>query len=142
MNYDKIQAIMAKAINWPAEFRDEILAEDTESIFCAFRLGTLYYEGGYWTPGEEVDIRCNHLKIRRAVVEGDLQRCRVGDLSPDLLARQKGRLQSIPAVIAFLTETYDRPVDENTELTVVCYRNLPVVPENVESEPDPTGRHF
>jgi len=125
---------MAKAINWPKAFRDEILAEDTEQIYCAFRLGTVYYDGGYWVDGEEVDIRCNHLKLRRAIIHGALKACPIETLTDDDLAHQKKALQSVPAVVSFLAQTYDQPVTPETVITVVYYKNLPVNPELVESE--------
>src|ERR1044072_289824 len=101
---------MAKAINWPLQFRDEVIAEDCESERCAFRLGNLYYENRYWVPDEVVDIRVNHKKIRRAVVIGDLRQCALKDLSPEDLRRQKQALQTHEAVARFLSETYSQPV--------------------------------
>ncbi len=133
---------MAKAIHWPRVFREEILAEDSESLFSAFRLGRFYYEGRYWAPDEEVDIRCDHLKIRRAIVRGDLKCCPIKDLSPADLKAQKPSLQTASDVVRFLGTHYNQPVDENTEVTVVYYQNKPVVPEEVESQEDDTGRHF
>ena len=64
---------MAKAINWPTQFRDEVLGEDTDTLRCALRLGTLYYDNQYWVPDAVVDIRVNHLKIRKAKIAGDLK---------------------------------------------------------------------
>ncbi len=133
---------MAKAINWPRVFREEVLAEDSERLFSAFRLGTLYYDGGYWMPGEEVDIRCEHLKIRRGLVQGDLKSCRIQELTTEDLSRQKSSLQNVPAVIHFLETHYNQPVTEETEITVVYYKNKPIVADEVEAEADETGRHF
>jgi hypothetical protein len=128
---------MAKAINWPLQFREEVIAEDCESEYCAFRLGDLYYENRYWVPDEVVDIRVNHKKIRKGVVVGDLRRCAIRELSPEDLRRQKRALQTREAVIRFLAETYNQPVDENTPVTIVCYKNQPVIPEEVEAQDDP-----
>ncbi len=133
---------MAKAINWPEAFREEILKEDSETVFSAFRLGTLYYEGRYWTPNEEVDIRCEHLKLRRAIVQGDLKSCPIKALSSDDLKGQKSSLQTIPALVEFLGKNYNQPVNEETEVTVVYYKNKPVIAEEVEEQVDETGRHF
>ncbi len=128
---------MAKAINWPLAFRDEVLAEDTEQTYCAFRLGRLYYDNSYWVPGEIVDIRVNHLKVRKAEVIGSLLCAPLRDLPPDVWARQKSSLQTLSAMMAFLSATYRQPVDEQTEVTVVTYRNHPVIPEELETQDDP-----
>jgi hypothetical protein len=128
---------MAKAINWPLQFRDEVIAEDCETARCAFRLGDLYYENRYWVPDEVVDIRVDHKKIRKAVVVGDLRRCAIRDLSPEDLRCQKRMLQTKEAVIRFLAETYNQPVDENTPVTIVSYKNQPVIAEEMEAQDDP-----
>ncbi len=133
---------MAKAINWPKSFREEILAEDGDKTYAAFRLGTIYFEGQYWVSGEEIDIRCNHLKIRRAIIEGDLKACPIKDLTNDDLSRQKTPLKTQQSVIEFLSTNYNQPVDENTMITVVYYKNLPVNEEQIEHEDDETGRHL
>jgi hypothetical protein len=127
---------MAKAINWPPQFRDEIIAEDTEQLHCAFRLGDLYYENRYWVPDEVVDIRANHRRIRQAKVVGDLRQCAIGDLAEADLLAQKRSLQSKAALIQFLTETYSQPVDEQTLITIVTYQNLPLVPEEMDVQDD------
>ncbi len=128
---------MAKAINWPLAFRDEILAEDSESLRCALRLGDLYYDNRYWVPDEVVDIRCNHKKIRKATVVGDLRRCPLRELTDEDLSRLKAPLRTHQAVMAFLRETYGQPVEEATLVTLVTYRNHPVVPDEVEEADDP-----
>jgi len=128
---------MAKAINWPAEFRDEVMGEDTEALRCAVRLGTLYYNDRYWAPDEVVDIRVGHLKIRKGQVVGDLKACALKDLSAEDLACQKRSLRTIPELVAFLARTYQQPVTPETVVTVVYYRNLPLVPEEVEVQDDP-----
>ena len=129
--------IMAKAINWPIQFRDEVIAEDTQREYCALRLGNLYYENRYWVPDEIVDIRVNHKKIRKAVIVGDLRQCAIHDLSTQDLQRLKRDLQNRDALIRFLTETYQQPVDANTLVTVVTYQNHPIVPEEMETQDDP-----
>jgi hypothetical protein len=128
---------MAKAINWPPAFREEILGEDAETERIALRLGDLYYQNRYWTPDEEVDIRVNHKKIRKAVIVGDLRQCAIRDLEPEDFRRQKRALQNRDAVLGFLAETYHQPVNEDTRVTVVTYRNRPVIPEEVEAADDP-----
>lgn len=128
---------MAKAINWPQQFRDEVIDEDSQSERIALRLGDLYYQNRYWVPDEVVDIRVNHKKIRKAVVMGDLRQCAIRDLTEDDLKRLKQSLQSREAIIHFLSETYNQPVNEQTLVTVVTYRNQPLVPEEMEVQDDP-----
>jgi hypothetical protein len=127
---------MAKAINWPQRFREEVIGEDTEQSHCAFRLGQLYYENRYWVPDEVVDIRVNHRCIRKAKVLGDLRQCTIRDLSEEDLQRQKRDLRTKAAIIQFLSETYSQPVDENTLVTIVTYQNFPVVPEEMDVQDD------
>lgn len=128
---------MAKAINWPLVFRDEVIGEDCESLHCAFRLGSLYYENRYWVPDEVVDIRVNHKKIRKAVVVGDLQQCPIDALTDDQLRLQKTTLRTKERLIRFLSDTYNQPVDEKTLVTIVTYRNQPIVQEEMEQQDDP-----
>jgi hypothetical protein len=127
---------MAKAINWPQQFRDEVIAEDTEQVRCAFRLGKLYYENRYWVPDEVVDIRVNHRSIRKGLVVGDLRQCAIRHLSDEDLRCQKKSLQTQAAIIQYLSETYTQPVDENTWVTIVSYKNLPIVPEEMDVQDD------
>jgi hypothetical protein len=128
---------MAKAINWPLAFRDEVISEDCEAERCAFRLGRLYYEHRYWVPGEIVDIRVNHLKVRKAEITRELKLCRIRELGPEDLGCQKKSLQSIPAVVQYLVDTYNQPVDPEAEITIVYYRNLPINPQEMEVADDP-----
>jgi hypothetical protein len=126
---------MAKAINWPLQFRDEILKEDCETLRCAFRLGALYYENQYWVDQEIVDIRVNHLKLRKGIVVGSVQQKPLSALGPDELTPQKITLQNKEAVKQFLEATYGQSVEDETPITIVYYKNLPIIPEEIE-EPD------
>jgi hypothetical protein len=128
---------MAKAINWPLQFRDEVMAEGTDTMHSAFRLGSLYYEHRYWVPDEIVDIRVNHKKVRKAVIVGDLRQCAIQDLSDEDLQGQKQPLRTREALMRFLSETYNQPVDVDTLVTIVTYRNHPIVPEEMETQDDP-----
>ncbi len=128
---------MAKAINWPLQFRDEVLAEDDTTLRCAVRLGELYYENRYWVPDEVVDVRVNHLKIRKGLVVGDLKKCRLAELEASDYHALKTALNTEPALMAYLSQTYNQPVDNNTIVTLVYYRNQPVVPDEVEQADDP-----
>jgi hypothetical protein len=128
---------MAKAINWPLQFREEVIAEGTESEYIALRLGQLYYENRYWVPDEVVDIRVNHKKIRKGIVIGDLRQCAIQDLTDEDLRRQKRSLQDREAIIQFLSTNYDQPVDQNTLVTIITYKNYLIVPEEMEIQDDP-----
>ena len=128
---------MAKAINWPIQFRDEVIAEDCEHETIALRLGTLYYENQYWVPGEIVDIRVNHKKIRKAVVVGNLRRTTIQDLTLEDFNKLKEILKNQEAIMQFLSQTYNQPVDANTLVTIVTYLNHPVIPEEMEEQDDP-----
>lgn len=128
---------MTKAINWPLPFRQEVIEEPDNTLYCAFRLGRLYYDNHYWVDGEEVDIRVNHKIIRKAVVVGQLKCCPIRELTPEDYAAQKKSLQTMEAVIEFLAQTYQQPVTPDTEVTVVYYQNKPVNPDLMEVEDDP-----
>lgn len=128
---------MAKAINWPLQFRDEVIAEGCDTEHCALRLGTLYYENRFWVPDEVVDIRVNHKKIRKGVVVDEMRQLPLGQLQEADFRRLKSTLKSQASVIDFLNQTYNQPVDAATLVTVVTYRNLPLDPEAMEVEDDP-----
>ncbi len=128
---------MAKAINWPLVFREEVIAEDCDALRVACRLGSLYYENRYWVPDEIVDIRVNHKKIRKAKVVGDLRQCALKELTAEDFQRLKSTLKTPEALGRFLSETYAQPVDADTLITLVTYQNLPVVPEEIEAPDDP-----
>lgn len=128
---------MAKAINWPLRFREQLLAKDDGVRCCALRLGQLYFEHHYWVDGETVDLRVNHRKIRKAVIDGPLKLTTIGRLTAEDLALLGPDLQTVDAILAYLAETYEKTVTPETEVTVVYYRTLPVVAEAVEAEDDP-----
>lgn len=130
---------MAKAINWPLAFREEVIAEDCGALRVACRLGSLYYDNRYWVPDEIVDIRVNHKKIRKAKVVGDLRQYALKDLPPEDFQRLKSTLKTPEALRQFLSQTYNQPVEADTLITLVTYQNLPVVPEEVEVQDDPHG---
>lgn len=128
---------MAKAINWPAQFLEEVLAEDCSETYTAYRLGSLYYENRYWVPGEIVDIRVNHKKVRQAQVLKDVQQCAIKDLTEQDLKHYKKDLQSQDNIIAFLSQTYNQTVTPETLITIVTYQNKPLPPEGTETNDDP-----
>ncbi len=128
---------MAKAINWPLQFREEVLAEDETTLRCAVRLGELYYENRYWVPDEVVDIRVNHLKVRKGIVVGDLKKCVLSELEATDYECLKTSVNSETALVDYLSQTYNQPVDKDTVVTLVYYRNHVVVPDEVEQADDP-----
>jgi hypothetical protein len=128
---------MAKAIHWPLAFREVVLEEDTTTRRCALRLGSLYFDHQFWVPGEVVDIRVNHLKVRKAEVVGELKLCRIDQLTAEDFAALKPGLDSVEAVVDYLARTYERPVTPETEVTVVYYRNHPIDWNEVEQPDDP-----
>jgi len=128
---------MAKAINWPGSFRDEVIGESTEKLCCAFRLGRLYYDNQYWVDGEVIDIRVNHIIIRKALIVGEMKCCPISDLTPEDFDCQKSSIQSQEAVVQFLATTYDQLVTPDMEISIVYYRNQPLDPAVLEVPDDP-----
>jgi hypothetical protein len=70
---------MAKAINWPLEFHEEVLSEDSDHPKIALRIGDLYFNNGYFANNEVVDIRVNHKIVRKAVITDDLKLYKIKD---------------------------------------------------------------
>lgn len=120
---------MAKAINWPADFLDEILKENNEDIKVAFRLGSIYFDHQYYIPDEIVDIRCNHKVVRQGVIAGDMKLCKIKELTENILNKQKQSLKDTETVIKFLNDTYQQETSPETLVTVVFYKNLPLETE-------------
>ncbi len=127
---------MSKSINWPTRFRDEVIAEDTESVKCAFRLGSIYYDNQYWVDGEEVLVRVNHKVIRRASITGELKKCKINELDNSDFRAQKKSIENVEALVTFLSKNYEQEVTPESEVTVVYYKNHPIDPEIMEVEDD------
>lgn len=123
---------MGKAIHWPQVFRDEVLSEDTEAKRGAIRLGRLYFDNQYWVNGEAILIRVNHLIVRPAIVVDELKCCKIEDLTPQDYEALKSSLRNQEALMTFLAQNYNQPVNPQTEITVVYYKNLPIDPELLE----------
>jgi hypothetical protein len=126
---------MAKAINWPLSFREEVIQEDTDSVHLALRLGDLYYQNRYWVEDEVVDIRVNHKVIRKGVIVGDLRQMPLSQFTSEDFALLKSSLKDLSALQSFLSQTYQTEVTPETAVTLVTYRNLPVNPDEVEDDP-------
>lgn len=131
---------MAKAINWPAPYRTEILEENTEQLCCALRLGDLYYNGRFWAPDEEVDIRCGHLRVRRGSVIGDMELITLSQLEQRHFTALKNDLNTMDDVTSFFKTHYNEDLTPESQLTVVFYKNLTAVPEDMDA-PDPSERY-
>jgi hypothetical protein len=133
---------MAKAIHWPEPFRDAILAETTDQLCCVFRLGTLYAEGAYWQDGDLVDVRCNHLKVRRGQIVGSMSIMAIGQLNQDVLQYQKPSLQTIEAIKSFFNTHYQTAATDETLISIAYYRNAPLDEAYMEQTPDASGRQI
>jgi hypothetical protein len=123
---------MAKAINWPAQYRDTVLNEPINTTFAALRLGRIYFDNQFWVPDEIVDVRVNSLVVRRGQVVGELWCGPLAQLPPDVYPQLKADLQTPEALLEFLKRTYQQTVTPDTEVTVVRYRNHPVDYDRLE----------
>ena len=124
---------MAKAINWPFKYYEEITMESVNSPKIALRPGCLYYDNNYYRDGDKVDIRVQHRVVRPAVIQGKMKLKRIKDLTQEEIKACKSDLNNIPAIILFLNENYELSLDENSEVTVITYRNLMIInSENID----------
>ncbi len=126
---------MAKAVNWSEEFYDEVMNEDSDLPKIALRIGTLYYDNGYFVPDEIVDIRVNHKAVRKARIEGDMYICKIKDLGSETLSMYKKRLQTAQNAAEFLKNNYQQDINEESVVTVITYVNLSL--ENQSGIDDP-----
>lgn len=117
---------MAKAINWPKDFYNEVISEDTDSFFIALRPGSLYSDTKYYAKGEVVDVRVDHKIVRKAVIAKDMITAKIKDLDYSILGYFKKGYQSTRKVADFLETNYNKPIDEASTVTVITYYNLPV----------------
>ena len=115
---------MSKAINWSKEFYDEVVSEDMESARIAIRPGNIYYENGYYTPNEIVDIRVDHKVVRKGIILGDLKLMKIKDISDESLAKYKKSMSNKQDLINFLSKNYNQQINEDNEVTLITYKNL------------------
>lgn len=115
---------MAKAINWPKEYYEEILNEDFDTVKIAIRPDTLYYDTNYYTLGEVVDLRVDHRVLRKAVIADEMMSFRINEIPDELLKSVKKNIVHQSDVINFLKTYYNRDFDENSLVTLISYRNL------------------
>ncbi len=126
---------MSKAINWPAQFYDEVTKEDLNVEKIALRLGSLYFDNEYYKEGEIVNIRVDSKIVRDAVISTKMRLMRIKDLTEELVFKYKKDIQSKDKIIDFLAKNYNESVDDDTVVTVVFYKNLSNL--NVEEADDP-----
>ena len=126
---------MAKAINWPQEFYDEVINESIDNPKIALRIGSLYFDNGYYVNGEIVDIRVNHKKVRKAQIIEDMRLAKIKDLSGEDIKMYKGSLHDKSSIINFLSQNYNQSLDEETEVTIINYKNLPLEEGEIHDDP-------
>lgn len=119
---------MAKAINWPRELYDEIVLEDMTSPRIAVRIGSIYYDNKYYTDKEIVDIRVNHKIARKGVIFGEMKLSKIKDISDENLAKCKKSMRKKIDLIEFLSKNYNQQLNEESEVTLITYKNLDIVP--------------
>ncbi len=126
---------MAKAINWPQEFYDEVVSEDMDSLRIALRPGSIYFDNGYFTDNEVIDIRINHKIARKGLIFGDMQLLKIKELLDEDLAKYKKSLQDKASVISFLSKNYNQQINEESSVTLITYKNLEAVPPDEDDDP-------
>lgn len=119
---------MAKAINWPEEFYEEVMSEDMESERTAIRLGSVYFDNGYFTDKEIIDIRVDHKVVRKAIISGESKLLKINELSDEDMSKYKKSMANKSDLIKFLSKNYNQQVNEQTEITLITYKNLDIVP--------------
>lgn len=115
---------MSKAINWPIQYLNEVINEDSTKMKAAIRLGSIYYDHCYYVPDEVVDIRVNHKVIRQAKIQGEMKLCPLSELTETDFSALKSDLNTLQEVVEYLAKTYEEEVDGQTQVTVVYYKNL------------------
>jgi hypothetical protein len=115
---------MTKAINWPQQYLNEVINEDSEKVRAALRLDAVYYDHSYYVPEEIIDIRVNHKIIRQGIIIGEMKLCKIKDLSEEDFTKLKSDIQTPEKIIKYLSTTYDKEVKPDSEVTVIYYRNL------------------
>ena len=119
---------MAKAINWPKEFYNEVILEDMDSPRIAIRPGSSYYDNSYYTPNEIIDIRVDHKVVRKGIISGDVKLLKIKEISDEDLAKYKKSMGNKTDLINFLSKNYNQQINEDNEVTLITYKNLEIVP--------------
>lgn len=126
---------MAKAINWPEKFYDEIMAEDIDKPKIAIRIGSLYFDNGYYVNGEIVDIRVNHKIVRKGQIVEEMRITKIKDLSQNDIEMYKSTLQRKSDIIGFLSANYNQHIDEENIVTVITYKNFAIKEGETHEDP-------
>ncbi len=115
---------MAKAINWPEEFLEEVQLENKEELKIALRLGCVYHEQNYYHVDDIVDIRVGGKIVRKAMIPCQTKTMRIKDITTSDIYRLKEDLQNKESIVKFLSKTYNKEINEETVVTVITYKNL------------------
>jgi hypothetical protein len=126
---------MPKAINWPLEFFEEIINEDSDNPRMALRIGSLYFDNGYYVNGEIVDVRVDHKIVRQAIITDELKLYKIIDLPEEIILINKKRLRDKNEIISFLSMNYKQAVNIETPVTVIKYKNLPIEQHDTVDDP-------
>ncbi|MEI7473284.1 MAG: hypothetical protein WCK67_00765 [bacterium] len=122
---------MPKAINWSENFYDEVIAEKNDEEVIAIRPGSLYFDNAYYVKGDPVEIRVGGNIVRRGIISQEMQLMTIDQLSDELLAKYKSTLRQKADVLSFISEYYKVDTALNSIVTVVFYKNLPLI-ERIE----------
>lgn len=128
---------MPKTIHWPKEFEQEVLLEPLDAIYLTVRPGRLYYETQYFKKGDIVDIRIGNKVVRKALVYDDLRLSQIKNLSQAELNLLKSSINTKEKLQDFLGNQYNLQLDENSDITLVFYKNMNLV--HLKENEDP---HF
>jgi len=121
---------MSKAINWPKEFYDEVISESMNIPRIAIRLGSVYFDNGYYTPNEIIDIRVNHKIVRKGMILGDIKLMKIKDISDEDFTKYKKSMLNKIDLINFLSKNYNQQINEDSEVTLITYKNLEIEPSD------------
>lgn len=119
---------MAKAINWPKEFYEEVIQEDQTSPKIAVRIGSILFDNAYFSDGEIIDIRVNHKIVRKGMILGEAQLKKIKELTDEDFSMCKKSMYSKSNLISFLSNNYNLLVNDETSVTVITYKNLDLAP--------------
>lgn len=125
---------MPKAINWPAQFKQQLLDDSEGERRMALRPKAIYFEHRYWTDGDIVDLRANGEVLRSARIVGEMKCCPINALLLDDLAAFLPGVMTMDALCDYLQVTYPEchaaePISPETLVSVVYYENLPLLVE-------------
>ena len=68
--------------------------------------------------------------MRKAQIACPTKTTKIKNIATSDLYRLKGDLHSNDSIVKFLTDTYNKKVDEETTVTIITYKNLDIVEED------------